>query len=825
VESFEKLGMFYLGRVRDPQKGPGGIEPLLYDSKDLTTHAVCVGMTGSGKTGLCLSLLEEAALDGIPAIAIDPKGDLGNLLLAFPRLDPADFRPWVDESEAAQQGISPDELASRTADLWSKGLSRWGEDGDRIERMRRAADFAIYTPGSSAGLSLSVLRSFSSPPTGSTDGDALRERIVSTVAGLLTLLGIDADPLKSRETILLSSLLQKAWQEGASLDLPSLIQQVQTPPFDRIGVMDLESFYPAKDRFALSLGLNNLLASPGFSSWMEGEPLDVARLLWTREGKPRVSILSIAHLSDTERMFFVTMLLNEVVSWMRAQTGTSSLRAILYMDEVFGFFPPTANPPSKLPLLTLMKQARAFGLGVVLATQNPVDLDYKGLSNAGTWFLGRLQTERDKKRVLEGLEGVSSAAGTPFDRQKMEAILAGLESRVFVLNNVHEEHPVTFESRWCMCYLKGPLTRAQIQILMGPRRLAQSSISMVPPPREYPDASPPLTPPPKASTGGPLSSPGYASTRQVLPPGLQEFFIPCRDRAGEAGRLVYRPAVLGTAKIHFVQARQNLDLWKDVILISMLDISPPEALWDKTLELESPPELASTPAQGSSFTPLPAAAAQVKSYESWSKDLSEWLYRNRPLTLFSCARLKQVSQAGELEGDFRVRLATTLREKRDRDLEALRARYAAKVASLQERISRAQQRVSVEQSQYDAQKMQTAISAGAAILGAFFGRKTLSAGNLGRSTTALRGVGRAAQEKEDVGRAMESVDQLRQELSALHSRVEAEAATIQQGSDAASLQLENVILRPKKTDIQVGETLLVWTPWEIGADGAAFRKF
>jgi len=819
LESFEKLGVFYLGRIRDPQSDAGGPELLLYDSKDLTTHAICVGMTGSGKTGLCLSLLEEAALDGIPAIAIDPKGDLGNLLLTFPRLDPSDFRPWVDESEASRQGISPDELASRTAEIWKKGLAEWGEDGGRIERMRAAADFAIYTPGSTAGLSLSVLRSFSPPPAGGSD-DAMRERITAVVAGLLALLGIDADPLKSRETTLLSALLQQAWKRGASLDLATLIQQVQSPPFDRVGVMDLESFYPAKERFALSLALNNLLASPGFSSWMEGDPLDVTRLLWTREGKPRVSIVSIAHLSDAERMFFVTLLLNEVVAWMRTQAGTASLRAILYVDEVFGYFPPTANPPSKLPLMTLMKQARAFGVGVVLATQNPVDLDYKGLSNAGTWMLGRLQTERDKARVLEGLEGVSSAGGAPFDRQKMESTLAGLKSRSFVLNNVHEDQPVTFESRWCMSYLRGPLTRSQIQILMEPRKSVRPPVSVA----SITPGTPPASAAPQAPSIGPAAS-APVGVRHVLPPGIQESFLPWRGGIGDAARIQYRPALLGVAKMHFTQSRYGLDFWEESVHLALLDDSPREAIWDEAAELESLPELAASPAPGASLAALPAVACQSKSYEAWKKTLSESLYRNRSLALFSSAELKQVSRSGESEGAFRVRLATILREKRDKDVEALRARHAAKMASLQNRISRARQRISVEQSQYEAQKLQTAISTGAAILGALFGRKTLSVGNLGRSTTAVRGAGRTVRESQDVGRAVESEEQLRQDLAALQSLVESEVAIIQRGADAASLPLERVVVRPKKSDIQVGQVLLVWTPWQIAADGVAQKSF
>ncbi|HEY6146235.1 MAG TPA: DUF87 domain-containing protein, partial [Thermoanaerobaculia bacterium] len=396
MKEFEKLGVFYLGReVKPAGKGAGDL--VLYDSRDLVTHAVCVGMTGSGKTGLCIALIEEAALDGIPAILIDPKGDLGNLLLTFPKLAPMDFRPWINEEDAARKGVSPDEYARQQAELWKDGLAEWGEDGARIVKLREAADFAIYTPGSAAGLPVSILRSFAAPPAETrSDAEMLGERVSTTATGLLALLGIDADPLQSRESILVSTILESAWKAGEDLDLPSLIGRIQKPPMKQIGALDADTFFPPKDRFALAMKLNNLMASPKFASWLEGEPLDVGAILRTPEGKPRVSIFSIAHLSDAERMFFVTLLANEVVGWMRGQSGTTSLRALLYMDEIAGYFPPVANPPAKAPLLTLLKQARAFGVGIVLATQNPVDLDYKGLSNCGTWFLGRLQTERDK---------------------------------------------------------------------------------------------------------------------------------------------------------------------------------------------------------------------------------------------------------------------------------------------------------------------------------------------------------------------------------------------------------------------------------------------
>ena len=508
---YEKLGAFYLGREFDPAANKLKDELVLYDSKDLTTHAVCVGMTGSGKTGLCLSLLEEAAIDGVPAICIDPKGDLGNLLLTFPNLAPSDFEPWVDAGDAARKGVSVAELAAKTADSWKNGLAEWDQAPDRIGRLRAAADVAIYTPGAETGLPLSVLRSFSPPsPELLADAGALRDRVGAVVSGLLSLLSIEADPIGSREHILLANILEGAWRSGLSLDMTGLIQAVQKPAFDKLGAFDLETFFPAKDRLKLAMQINNLIASPGFSTWMQGEPLDAQRLLFTPEGKPRISIISIAHLNDAERMFIVTLVLNEVIAWMRNQSGTGSLRAILYMDEIFGFFPPTANPPSKLPMLTLLKQARAFGLGVVLATQNPVDLDYKGLANCGTWFVGRLQTERDKLRVIEGLK--SALSGTE-DGADLEALMSSLTQRVFLMRNVHEDAPVLMKTRWALSYLRGPLTGPEIARVMATRKGA-SSVGQA----SYPAASP--------------AAAIAAASRPAVGSGISEYFLSPTKGAG-----------------------------------------------------------------------------------------------------------------------------------------------------------------------------------------------------------------------------------------------------------------------------------------------------
>ncbi len=813
MQDFEKLGVFYLGKQYDLAKKQVDESLLLYDAKDLTTHAVCVGMTGSGKTGLCLSLLEEAAIDGIPAICIDPKGDLGNLLLAFPELKPHDFAPWVDPADATRKGITVDQLAEQTAEKWREGLAQWGEDGARIARYRDAVDIAIYTPGSNAGLPITVLRSFHAPPHAMLkDADALRERINASVSGLLALLGIDADPLRSREHILLSTIIDRAWRAGRDISLSDMIRGIQQPDFDKVGVMDLESFFSAKDRFALAMQLNNLLASPGFSAWTNGETLDVQRLLFTPEGKPRVSILSIAHLSDAERMFFVTILLNEVVAWMRTQSGTSSLRAILYMDEIFGYFPPTANPPSKTPLLTLMKQARAFGLGVVLATQNPVDIDYKGLSNAGTWFLGRLQTERDKARVLEGLEGASAAAGAKFDRGRMEAILAGLGSRVFLMNNVHDDEPVVFQARWALSYLRGPLTRDQIEKLMRPRKLkAESDPTGVDGAALASVASTPAA-----------SKQSTATARPVLPPGVDEVFLKRRGALPADESLVYRPGLLGIAKVHFSQSTKQVDVWEDFSLLTNAE-DVGDSTWEEAERSVKGFEFDVEPDGDGQFSDLPGPFAQVKQYGTWSSDLKDHLYRNHTLSLFYCQSLKEVSRPSESEGDFRIRISHAAREARDEQLAKLRAKYAPKLAAAQEQIRKAEQRVAKEKEQASSKTWEAAVSFGASVLSAFTGRKMLSATNISRASTSIRSASRIAKERSDVNAAQDTVEAYQQKLTDLEADFQVEVDTLEAGAQANALVLDKLNVKPKKSEINITRVVLAWIPYRQSSDGSLNR--
>ncbi|MBL4590453.1 MAG: ATP-binding protein [Phycisphaerales bacterium] len=807
---YEKLGAFYLGREYDLGQRKLLADPILYDSKDLTTHAVCVGMTGSGKTGLCIGLLEEAALDGIPAIVIDPKGDIANLMLTFPGLKPKDFEPWVDAGAAQRKGMGTKEYAASQAKLWKNGLKEWGQDGKRIKALRDAVDMTIYTPGSSAGVGLTPLQSFEAPGAAViADSEALRDRVSSSVSGLLTLVGIKSDPMQSPEHILLSTILERAWRDGRGVDLGSLIPLIQNPPFDRIGVLDVDTFMPAKARMTLAIKLNNLLASPEFASWLEGEPLNIHNLLYTKEGKPRISILSIAHLSESERMFFVTLVLSEMVAWMRTQSGTSSLRALMYMDEVFGYLPPIKNPPSKKPLLTMMKQARAYGVGVVLATQNPVDLDYKGLSNAGTWFLGRVQTERDKKRVLEGLEGAASSQSSKFDRRTMDKMLSGLGKRVFLMHNVHEDGPVVFHTRWAMSYLRGPLTRIQIAQLMKSKKAA-SKKEMVP--KATPQELPTVLEAAQKS----------ASHPPVLGAGIPIGYLPMIGALAANEQLCYAPALCADASMHYVRVSSKVDQWNDVRLLTMLDDAVGTDPWGESFEIPVQSELYAEPDVDGAYEPVPPKASRKASYKSWATRAKAHLYRQGAMSVWKCKVLKAYSQLGEDEGAFRVRLRDTLREHRDEKLDALRRKYGTKVESLKKKIIKAEQKIDVEKSQYKSSRISTAASFGATILGALLGRKIVSATSVRSAGTAASRASKTAKERGDIGRAEDNLCHLHEQLAALEAQFESELDEIRDEITVEGLYLEETVLSPRKTEMGTCEVWLVWVP--VGRDPNGRRR-
>ena len=771
----EKLGLFYLGRS---DQGP-----VLYDSRDLTTHGVIVGMTGSGKTGLGLAILEEAAIDGIPVIAIDPKGDAGNLLLSFPDLRPEDFAPWVGR----------DADAAAEAAKWREGLAAWDQDGDRIRRMRAAAEFAIYTPGSSAGRRLSVLGALSAPPAGA-DAEALTERASTAASAVLALAGVAADPLTSREHILIATLFQQAWAEGRSLDLAALVGAIQTPPFQRVGVIDLDTFFPSKDRAALALRVNNLLASPSFASWTAGEPMSASSLLYTSTGKPKVSVISLAHLSEAERMFAVTTLLGEIVTWVRSQPGTSTLRALLYFDEVFGYLPPVANPPSKQPMLTLLKQARASGLGVLLSTQNPVDLDYKALSNAGTWFLGRLQTDRDKQRLLDGLE----AAGGQTDRASIDTALSGLGKRRFLLHNVHAKQPVLFESRWALSYLRGPLTKDDIRKLTpqeapdsGPQAPAGSGLQ-----------TPGSRPEPAATKGRRQSSP----SRPIIAADIPQLYLPNAGAGGE-----FKPYLYGSAQVFFGDSKFAVDEARRVSVVVPFEPGARSIDWDRAEAIDvAPQDLAQDPPVEAPYAALPSFATNAEKFGKLARDFDRWLGRTQRLELFRHAGLKMTSRPGETERDFAIRVRDAVHEKRDSGLERLRRKWETKLSSARERVRRAEARVSSEKQDVTQSTMQTTVSFGATILGAVLGRRGGGLGTLGRATTAARGVGRSMKERQQVDRAEETLAAERETLAALEAQAEADLSATAAAADLSPEAIEKMAMRPRRAGTTVDLVAVVW---------------
>ncbi len=797
MTDYEKLGVFYLGKRVDQATSEIQDELVLYDNKDLTTHAVIIGMTGSGKTGLGISMIEEAAMDRIPVIAIDPKGDLGNLLLTFPKLKAENFEPWVDPREAVENGLSTSEYAKQQADLWRDGLKEWGQTGKRIAKLRETVDLTIYTPGSSAGTPLSLLQAFDAPSAELLeDSDLYRERVQATATSLLSLMNMDTDPITSREHILISNILDHAWQQGQSMDIASLIGAIQQPPFERIGVMDLDSFYPGKERFTLAMQLNNLLAAPGFQTWMEGEPLDAGRLLYTPEGKPRISVLSIAHLNDNERMFFVSMLLNSLISWMRAQPGTGSLRAMLYMDEIFGYMPPISNPPSKQLLLTLLKQARAYGVGLTLSTQNPVDLDYKGLSNTGTWFIGRLQTERDKQRVIEGLQGVESEG---FDLKSMEETITGLGKRRFVLHNVHDDEPIVFNTRWAMSYLAGPLTRDQIKLLMQDKPASAEATTEAAKPGLLKQA------PAEDVQEKAVSQP------PVVPPTIKQYFLSAIDEGDEHH---YYPVVFGAADVIYSSARYHIEDERRFLVATEVNDSPVPIDWDECEPLELDiDDLESKGMTGANYGECPKPALTAKNYKKWESQLKRWLRSDQVITLYKSSTFKEVSTIDETEGDFRTRLQQLGNEERDQKVAKLRKKYTGKINRLDERLRKAQQTLEREQQQSKKKKLDVAISFGSAILGAMVGNRRRSFG------TAMRRAGGISKEAGDVGRAEETIVAIQGQLKELQREFQTEVDNIEE-FDAQFEELKEISVKPKSTDINIHVVGLLWRPYLRDSGGS-----
>ena len=782
MDDFEKLGAFYLGKLVNPKDGNLTETILSYDSKDLTTHAVCVGMTGSGKTGLGVTMLEEAGIDKIPSIVIDPKGDLGNLLLTFPSQSSSEFKPWIDPAEAERKGMDIDDYAESVAKTWRDGLLKWGEGSERIMKFKSSVDVVIYTPASKAGIPLSILSSFAAPSQEMMlDTNAVRDRVLSVTSSLLGLIGIHADPIKSREHILISNIFTYAWGMEKDLAISSLIQYIQKPPFHTIGALDIDTVFPPKERTELSISINNLLASPGFQAWMEGEPLDIQNLLFTKQGKPRFAILSIAHLSDAERMFFVTLFLNELISWMRRQPGTSSLRALLYMDEIFGFFPPVGMPPSKIPMLTLLKQARAFGLGIVLATQNPVDLDYKGLSNCGTWFIGKLQTERDKSRVLEGMK--ANAKGD-MPAAMLEKMIAAIRNRVFMVRSVYEEKPRLIETRWSLSYLKGPLTLAQIA-----RLTVHTSDETT-----------------KARKATASSAETQTTEKPIIPATLPEFF----GRPAQLQKAFYKPLIMGIGKVHYVDAKNNIDAWQEISLLAPLDEDGSHVQWEKgDLIPDLRKQIDKEPLPGSTFSSLPGGIS--KKFATFQKTLAVHLYQSQPLTLYHAPSVGLFSKPEETEGEFRARLALLLKEKRDEAIAKLEAASVEKMRAAEARIAKTQEKMTETKQKALWRKINLGISFFTSLIGLLLGRK-LTKGTLTQTGTTLRRAGKLTEGSQTANKTEDEVTLAQQRLAQQKQQLEEEKKEIAAKYDPDKVIVESTKIPPRKSDISIDKIALVWWP-------------
>jgi Helicase HerA, central domain len=794
----------HLGFRLDAKTGKPGPDRLTVESGDLTTHAAIVGMTGSGKTGLAVVLIEEALLAGIPCLVLDPKGDMGNLLLTFSDLSAASFRPWVNEDDARSEGLSLDDFAAKTAKIWRAGLEAQGLGPERIQALRQTADFAVYTPGSEAGIPLNVVGSLKAPALSwDSEAETLRDEIEGTVTSLLGLVGIEADPLSSREHVLLANLIENAWRAGQDLDLGSLIGQIQTPPVRKLGVFDVDSFFPPKDRTELAMRLNALVASPSFAAWGAGEPLDPAALLRTPERKPRCAIVYLAHLSDAERQFAVTLVLSKLVTWMRGQPGTSDLRTLAYMDEVFGFVPPTAMPPAKKPILTILKQGRAFGVGMALATQNPVDLDYKAMSNAGTWLVGRLQTERDKARVLEGLR---SAAGST-DVDALDKAIGGLQKREFLMVSAKSSAPALFMTRWAMSYLRGPLTKEQIETLMkdAPRPQAEAA----------PAAAAPAAAPAQAAPGTEVGEDATPVTPSVAPGVSVSYLDPAAAWASQIG------AISGATRLRaFLAARVSLRY--DDSSAGVDESQEFEAVYgplDGGLDLDSETivdyedrDFGDAAPTGSSYVLTQAPLDKSTFFSGAAKDIRQRLVRSRALELFRCWPLKLTSRPGESEEQFAARCDEAGQAKADEEATKLKDRLEAKRERLQSALELAKRRAEeLEEGQRSYQTNELVAGAGA-VLGALLGgrRNTRAIARAAGTLSSRHGMSSRAAERKQTAehRAQQAADDLEQ----LEQELLDDIAEIDERWKAKAAEIEAVAIRLEATDVQVLETRLVWVP-------------
>lgn len=799
-------GELFIGEEIAPEDGERTGERVLLDSADFTTHGVIVGMTGSGKTGLGVVLLEEALLSGVPVLAIDPKGDLANLSLTFPSLAADDFEPWIDAGAARVADTTVSDLAESTATMWGKGLGSWGLDGTDVADLKKAANPIIYTPGSTAGVPLNAMGRLSKPD--SDDPQVLQDEVDSTVAGLLSLVGIESDPLSGREHILMSNLITRAWDEGTPMDLPTLLGQMMDPPIRKLGVLELDSFFPPKDRTALVMKLNGLLASPSFAAWSEGEPLDMQSMLWDTNGDPRAAIVSLSHLDESERQFAVTLVLSKLISWMRSQSGTGELRVLVYIDEVAGYAPPVSNPPTKGPILTLLKQARAFGVGLVLSTQNPIDLDYKAISNAGTWLIGRLQTEQDKNRLIDGLRGADGSV----DVAEVERMISGLGKRQFVLRSTRSATLPLLTTRWAMSYLAGPLTRDQIGELMTEHKEAADSAPAAATAAAAPAAAAEPVAPTLADNESTMAPkvPDTVTMRYVTKstPWLRDV-----DATPDGTRLA--PALAARVTLLFDETKADLrhsEEWEAIIPLSGHDIDV-----DAAIPIDFDDRDFTTDQPDNPIYVMPEFNFTATALKKAQTDLRAKLYADQSLTLQRNPELKLWSRPGETETDFATRCEKVADEGADAAAAKLREKLETKYDRVQAALAKAEDRVAEIEEQAKGRKTQNIVNIGTSILGGLFGGKksARSLGSAARRMSSGRNQSNASEARlqtaqNRVGEKIEELEELENELQDAVIEIDDEWNEKATAIEATDIPLE-------KTDISIDDFLLIWMPVNASA--------
>ena len=769
---FEKMGLFYLGK----ESKADTLE--LYKSKHLTTHAAIIGMTGSGKTGLGIGIIEEAAIDNIPSIIIDPKGDMGNLCLDFPNMQASDFKPYIDPVAAQNKNLNIDEMAQNTATMWKEGIESFGQDLSRVKKLATVSK-TIYTPGSSAGVSVNILGSFNAPNAEILeDSDIFASLINSTTTSLLSLIGIDSNPISSKEHLLISNIFNFYWTKGKSLSLEDLIGYIASPPFKKIGVLNLKTFYPQSDRMKLAMLLNNIISSITFSSWIKGEALDIQNMLYNENGKAKISIFSISHLNDNERMFFVTILLNAYINWMRAQRGSSILKSILYMDEIFGFFPPTKNPPSKEPMLLLLKQARAFGTGVILSTQNPVDIDYKGLSNIGTWFIGKLQTKQDINKVLDGV-----AAKSNLSKNEISKEIATLKERHFFLKNVHVEQTSEFYTRWVLSYLKGPMSKNDIKRLMKDKKESL---------KEDID----LTTPKTAKN---------TNKKMILSDAIKEYFNDSNINSGEP----FYPYMYGVVELRFYNLKRDIDTAEKLYLKLELRDDLTSIDWSQSIE-EEKPEFTSKPNNNASYAPLPSIITNARNLNSWEKELSNFIYNTKRLKLYSCKALKMESNLGQSRQDFILEVQDVLNQKRDEKIEKIKSQFQNRYDRLEDKLQRLIFRLEKEEAEVKSKTTDTFISIGMTVLGAIFGRKAISASTISRGASAIRKGKGILKEKNDVKNTQLLIDNVNEDMKQLEYDLNNEIKKIEETLDISNYEIGDIAIKPRRSDVSIKDIAILW---------------